>query len=166
MIICSWLHPGKRCKKCLKPVKSMLTSTIFNFPLMKIQRSAKQNACHFCDHQGISKNWNWFKSGVHLGNTIEDQIDGMKQDTKIKRAMYIQRNNEIEQEFYFAHPSTKFHLNTVYNSHFSGSSLWNLFSHETEMMENRWNRSFNIMYKLPLATHGYFIEPISGKPHA
>ena len=108
----------------------------------------------------------WVKSGVHLGNTIEDQIDGMKQDTKIKRAMYIQRNNEIEQELYFAHPSTKFHLNTVYNSHFSGSSLWNLFSHETEMMENRWNRSFNIMYKLPLATHGYFIEPISGKPHA
>ena len=55
-IICSWLHPGRRCKKCLKPVKSMLTSIIFNFPLMKIQRSAKQNACHFCDHQGISQN--------------------------------------------------------------------------------------------------------------
>ena len=34
------------------------------------------------------------------------------------------------------------------------------------MMENSWNRSFKIMYKLPLATHGYFIEPISGKPHA
>ena len=108
----------------------------------------------------------WVKSGLHLGNTIENRIDGMKQDTRIKRAMYIQRNVEIEQEFYFAHPSTKFHLNSVYNSHFSGSSLWNLFSRETEMLENSWNKSFKIMYNLPIETHRYFIEPISGKPHA
>ena len=108
----------------------------------------------------------WVKSGLHLGNTIENRIDGMKQDTRIKRAMYIQRNVELEQEFHFAHPSTKFHLNSVYNSHFSGSSLWNLFSHETEMLENSWNKSFKIMFNLPLETHRYFIEPISGKPHA
>ena len=106
------------------------------------------------------------KSGLHLGKTIENKIDGMKQDTRIKRAMYIQRNVELEQEFHFAHPSTKFHLNSVYNSHFSGSSLWNLFSHETEMLENSWNKSFKIMYNLPIETHRYFIEPISGKPHA
>ena len=87
----------------------------------------------------------WVKSGFHLGCTIEDQTDGMKQGTKIKRAMYIQRNIELEQEFYFADPMTKFHINCVYNSHFSGSSLWNLFSKETKMLENCWNKSFKIM---------------------
>ena len=108
----------------------------------------------------------WVQSGVHLGNTLENRINGMKKDTRIKRAQYIQKNIEIDQEFYFAHPSTKFYLNSVYNSHFSGSSLWNLFSHETEMLENSWNLSFKIMYNLPLPTHRYFVEPISEKPHA
>ena len=34
------------------------------------------------------------------------------------------------------------------------------------MMENSWNLSFRIMYDLPLATHIYFVEPITGKNHA
>ena len=89
----------------------------------------------------------------------------MKKDIKVKRANYIQKNNEINQEFYFAHPRTKFHLNMVYNSHFSGSSLWDLFSREVEMMENSWNMSMRVMYDLPLQTHRYFVEAISQKPH-
>ena len=39
-------------------------------------------------------------------------------------------------------------------------------SREMEMMENTWNLSFKIMYNLPLQTHRYFVESISGKPHA
>ena len=70
------------------------------------------------------------------------------------------------QEFYFAHPSTKFHLNMVYNSHFSGSSLWDLFGREVEMLENTWNLSMRIMYDLPVETHRYFVEAITEKPHA
>ena len=108
----------------------------------------------------------WVKSGIHLGNTVENDINGMKQDTRVKRAGYIQKNNELNQEFRFAHPRTKFHLNAVYNSHFSGSSLWNLFGKDVKMMENSWNLSFRIMYDLPLATHRYFVEPITGKNHA
>ena len=96
----------------------------------------------------------------------ENDINGMKQDTRVKRAGYIQKNNELNQEFRFAHPKTKFHLNSVYNSHFSGSSLWNLFGKEVKMMEDSWNLSFRIMYDLPLATHRYFVEPITGKNHA
>ena len=28
----------------------------------------------------------WVKSGLHLGNTIENDINGMKKDTRVKRA--------------------------------------------------------------------------------
>ena len=108
----------------------------------------------------------WVENGLHLGNHIENQINGMKKDTRVKRADYIQKNNDINQEFYFAHPRTKFHLNVIYNSHFSGSSLWNLFGRDVEMLENSWNLSMRIMFDLPLETHRYFVEPISEKPHA
>ena len=108
----------------------------------------------------------WVETGLHLGNNVEDKINGMAKDIRVKRANYIQKNNDIMQEFYFAHPSTKFHLNMVYNSHFSGSSLWDLFGREVEMLENTWNLSMRIMYDLPVETHRYFVEAITEKPHA
>jgi hypothetical protein len=89
----------------------------------------------------------------------------MAKDIKVKRANHIQKNNDIMQEFYFAHTSTKFHLNMVYNSHFSGSSLWDLFGREVEMLENTWNLSMRIMYDLPVETHRYFVEAVCEKPH-
>ena len=61
----------------------------------------------------------------------------------------------------------KFHLNYVYkyNSSFSGSPLWDLFSRESEMIENTWNTSARIMFDLSFRTHRYFVEPVSGKVH-
>ena len=41
-------------------------------------------------------------SAKHLGNTIENDNDFTANDIKIKRARYIQRNNELNQEFHFA----------------------------------------------------------------
>ena len=43
----------------------------------------------------------WVSNGKHLGNNIEDKIDGMKCDMKVKRANYITRNNELFQELNF-----------------------------------------------------------------
>ena len=57
----------------------------------------------------------WVKSGKHLGNVIDDEMNGMKTDMKAKRAMYIAKNNQLAQEFHFCHPQTQFHLNYVYN---------------------------------------------------
>ena len=45
------------------------------------------------------------------------------------------------------------------NSHFSGSTLWDLF------MSASYNVSFRIMFDLPHETHKYLIEPVSGKAH-
>ena len=107
----------------------------------------------------------WVSSIKHLGNHLTDQYNGMKQDIKIKRARYIEKNNELYQEFFFSHPQTRFQINSIYNSHFTGSPLWDLFSKEAEMMENTWNLSFRIMFELPVDTHRYFVESVSEVPH-
>ena len=48
----------------------------------------------------------WVSHGKHLGNTIENKMDGMKMDLKQKKAAYITKNNELLQEFCSAHPET------------------------------------------------------------
>ena len=49
-------------------------------------------------------------------------------DIKEKRAKFIDRTNEIFQEFHFGHPDSKCKVNNIYNSQFNGSPLRNLFS--------------------------------------
>ena len=48
----------------------------------------------------------WVSAGKHLGNTVENKIDGMKLDLRQKKANYITKNNDLLQEFSFAHPET------------------------------------------------------------
>ena len=107
----------------------------------------------------------WVESGKHLGNKVENRINGLKKDILEKRARYIGKNNEIIQEFYFAHPKTKLELNTIYNSHYTGSNLWDLFSREFDMICNTYSLSIKLMYNLPRSTHNYIIEPITESQH-
>ena len=107
----------------------------------------------------------WVTSGKHLGVTIGNKIDGMKMDLKIKRADYINKNNDIHQEFGFSHPKTKIRINLVYNTHLTGSCLWDLFSKEAVQMENTWNVSMRLMLDLPRETHRRLIEPLSEVRH-
>ena len=107
----------------------------------------------------------WVKEGIHLGNHISDQYNGMLRDIKIKRACYIDKNCELLQEFMFAHPSSRLKANLIFNSHFTGSPIWDLFSPEAKMIENTWNTSFRRMYDLPYQTHRYLVEPVSGQLH-
>ena len=70
------------------------------------------------------KNLPWVNSVKHLGSTITDDIRcRMNQDLLEKRAMYIAKNNELLQEFHFAHPRTKIWANSVFNTTFYGSPL-------------------------------------------
>ena len=48
----------------------------------------------------------WVKSLRHLGNKIEDKINGTRKDMREKRAQFIQKNNVICQEFSFADSTT------------------------------------------------------------
>ena len=89
----------------------------------------------------------------------------MRQDIKVKRAKFINKNIELNQEFSFCHPSAKVKMNLIYNFDFTGSPVWDLFSPEAIMLENSWNTSVRIMHDLPLQTHRAFIEPVSKCKH-
>ena len=103
----------------------------------------------------------WVDSLKHLGNMISNKVDGGQLDMEHKMASYIDKNCSINQEFQFAHPTSKILLNTIYNGHFSGSQIWNLFSKGAVKFESTYNRSVKIMAELPYQTHRYFIEPVS-----
>ena len=107
----------------------------------------------------------WVSSLTHLGVKVGNVINGCQADLVAKNACYIQANCSIVQEFRFAHPKTKMKINEVYNCHFSGSNLWNLFSHNMKNLESSYNRSIRIMSDLPLQTHRYSIEPLTGAQH-
>ena len=107
----------------------------------------------------------WVQHGKHLGNTIENKINGMKKDIMVKRATYIDKNVTLNQEFHYTHPRTKHEINGIYNNHFTGSPLWDLFSREAEMLYNSWNKSVRLMSQVPLQTHRYFLEHLSGTRH-
>jgi hypothetical protein len=107
----------------------------------------------------------WVNKVKHLGNTIGNVMDGCKLDLKTNNARYIEKNNSINQELYFAHPQTKFRVNSIYNSHFTGSQLWEFGSREMEKLETTYNKSIKIMFNLPWATHRNLIEPLTGMPH-
>ena len=111
----------------------------------------------------------WVNSCKHLGNTIVSTAsaagDIRCQDIRNKRAAFINKNNEIIQEFHFAHPSTLAEVNKIENSHFYGSVLWNLSSKEVVKLEKSWNVSIRRMFNLPRETHCYLVEPISDQPH-
>ena len=62
------------------------------------------------------KKLSWVEYVKHLGNTIVNNVDDMSQDAAEKRAQYIARNNELLQEFSFAHPNTKCLINNIFNT--------------------------------------------------
>ena len=108
----------------------------------------------------------WVSSVKHLGSTLTN--DGgctLKQDLLEKRAMYIAKNNELRQEFYFAHPKTKLWINNIYNTSFYGAPLWDLTSRDFEKLEKSWNVSARLLLDLPRRTHRYLIEPLTETAH-
>ena len=56
-------------------------------------------------------------------------------------------------------------LNSIYNSSYYGSQLWNLSSPEVMKVENSYNVSIRKMLGLPFTTHRYLIAPLSESIH-
>ena len=97
----------------------------------------------------------WVEKAKYLGNKVTGILDGYSQDVREKRAQYIERNCEINQEFSFAHPEVKTKINGIYNSSFPGSVLWDLSvsSPSTQMIFNTWSVS---------VSHRDLVEMLSG----
>ena len=107
----------------------------------------------------------WVKTAKHLGCKINEDTHGLNDDLMEKRAIYINKVNELTQEFYFAHPLTKVKINNIFNSYFYGSTLWNLFGNEAMRLEKSWNVSQRVMLGIHRKSHRYFIEPLSDTKH-
>ena len=78
-------------------------------------------------------------------------LDVCEEDMREKNARYIEKNIELNQEFY--------------NSHYSGSPLWNLFGIGARTIESSYNRSVKIMLDIPHANHVQLIEAITEAKH-
>ena len=107
----------------------------------------------------------WVNKILHLGTTITNEKDILAKDTMQKRAGYINRNNELLQEFYFAHPQSLIKINGIYNTSFYGCVLWDQFGKEMERVDKSWNVSLRKMLRIPFNSHRYFLEPVSGSKH-
>ena len=101
----------------------------------------------------------------HLGHFFTNNPSAIKHDMKVKRAMNIQKNCDLIQEFGFCHPKTKLKLNEIYNSSYTGCQLWDLFCDEAEKLENSYNTSVRIMMGIPRNTHRYLIQPLTESRH-
>ena len=107
----------------------------------------------------------WVDNFKHLGNFIVNNGNFIKQDTNIKRAQYVTKCIELNQEFYCCHPETKFEVNQIFNSHYTGSPLWSLSSSEVIKFESSYNTNVKILFDLPYDTHRCMVEPITEKRH-
>ena len=83
----------------------------------------------------------------------------------IKKAKYVAKNIQLNQEFHFASDVTKLQINDVYKSSWFGGTLYNIYSEETVKLESSYNRSVKIMMDLPFGTHRGLIEPLSERRH-
>ena len=107
----------------------------------------------------------WVTSAKHLGCKLTNTAGALTNDLMEKRAVFINKVNELNQEFHFAHPTTKIRINNIFNSYFYGSPLWNLFGKEATRLEKSWNIAQRTMLDLPRNAHRYVIEPLSQTPH-
>ena len=160
------------CRKWLKTVKYLQDDINLTFSTHQDPKKCKTKCMAFLKK---ARNLNnillngrelpWVNSSKHLGSRISHGNRRLKGDLTEKRAQYINKTNDLVQEFYFADARTKIKINNIFNSHFYGSSLWDLFSWEAGRLEKTWNVSQRILLGIPRNTHRYFIEPLTETRH-
>ena len=104
----------------------------------------------------------WVEEAKYLGGQLTNIPDGYQQDVRVKRACFIERNCDLNQEFPMAHPEVKCKMNRIYNSSFPGSVLWDLTAPYTAQIINSWSVSVWQMWDLPRNSHRNFIESLGG----
>ena len=103
----------------------------------------------------------WVTKAKHIGNFLQE--DGTTDhDLRVKRGIFIQNAMELNQEFSCLPAGSKLRLNQLYNSHFSGSSIWRFNSEEASRLVSSWNKNIKMIFDLPWATHSWVLEEITG----
>ena len=91
----------------------------------------------------------WVNNIKHLGSVLTNGSNIMSDGVMLKRAAYVNRNNELCQEFYFTDPNLKIQINNLFKTSFYGSVLWDLFEAEASRLEKTWNVSLRKMLNIP-----------------
>ena len=81
----------------------------------------------------------------------------------IWKSALIGKFHECRQEFKNPHPVVFMNLIMIYNSHFYGSNLCNLFAIDEVYIA--WNNNFRMEFDLPRCTHRCLLEPVSEFKH-
>jgi hypothetical protein len=104
----------------------------------------------------------WCDNYKHLGHML--YRDGsLKLDVELRKRSFIGQFHELKQELKTQHPLVFMNLIMVYQSHFYGSNLWNLF--DIEGICIAWNRVVRNIFHLPFCTHRYLLEAYTGFTH-
>ena len=85
-----------------------------------------------------------------LYNSTQDQVETLKILGNVNISIDILSLKDVTQR-------------CIFNTHFYGVPLWDLFSPAFQQLEKTWNTSRRLM--LSLRTHRYLIEPLTGRPH-
>ena len=106
----------------------------------------------------------WVDQVKHLGNKLECD-NSMKKDISMKKGSFIGKMNSLSQEFHLATPDVFLKIINIYCTSFHGSGLWDLFCRESDSLLKSWNVSMRLACRVPLTTHRYLVESISGCLH-
>ena len=96
----------------------------------------------------------WKEFSKHIGNYLHEN-GNMNKDISIQRAQFIQNCMSQNDEFECMPIESQEKLLNIYNSHFTGSNLWNLASENTNQVFGSWNRNLKIINKLPHSAVSY-----------
>ena len=104
----------------------------------------------------------WSDTYEHLGHVL-CKDGSLKLDVDLKRRSFIGKYHELRQELKNPYPIVFMNLILIYNSHFYGSNLWNLFA--INDVYTAWNNVFRYVFDLPRCTHRYLLEPVTECKH-
>ena len=105
----------------------------------------------------------WVERAEHLGHALH-QDGTMVQDTREKRAQFIDTSVKIRECFHFAHPAEQILAVEKYCTAAYGSNLWDLGNSETKMFVNAWRTGHKLAWEVPRSCHTYLVQEVLA-PH-
>lgn len=101
----------------------------------------------------------WVESANHLGHKLHES-GTMEHDACCKRAQFLNRSCELQEQFSFAHPVELLQSIKLYACSFYGSNLWELGGEGANRVFNTWGQCVKICWKAPWACHRYFVPRV------
>ena len=99
----------------------------------------------------------------HVGHTFNHMGD-MSSDVSVRKAAYLQRSNDLREQFSFCHPRELMKIIQRHCHDWYGAMLWDLGNPYMKSVYNLSNTMVKLLYDLPFGTH-MFITNYMREPH-